>query len=106
MTGFTASFREIPPPTTRKNAAKTCKNICEVYGDDAGDESTVRRWIAKFKAREFSLEDDNHSGRPSKLDIFKVKIQENLNIKTRELEELEVSKSTVHEVFSFCILKK
>ncbi|XP_052834133.1 histone-lysine N-methyltransferase SETMAR-like [Octopus bimaculoides] len=83
-----------------ENAAKTCKNICEVYGDDAVGESTVRRWFAKFKTGEFSLEDDSRSGRPSKLDeeVLKAKIEGNSNITTRELaKELEVSKSTAHE---------
>ncbi|XP_014787037.1 histone-lysine N-methyltransferase SETMAR-like [Octopus bimaculoides] len=74
--------------------------ICEGYGDDIVGKSTVRRWFAKFKAGEFSLEDDSCSGRPSTLDedALKAKTEENSNIRARELtEELEVSKSTAYE---------
>ncbi|XP_052822739.1 histone-lysine N-methyltransferase SETMAR-like [Octopus bimaculoides] len=81
-------------------AKETCKIICGVYGEDAVSESTVRRWLAKFRRGEFSLKDDNHCGKPSTLDddILKVTIEENSNITTRELaEKLEVSKSTLHE---------
>ncbi|XP_052827934.1 histone-lysine N-methyltransferase SETMAR-like [Octopus bimaculoides] len=49
---------------------------------------------------QFSLENDNHCGRPSALDddILKVTIAKNLNITTRELaEKLEISKSSIHE---------
>ncbi|XP_029644891.1 histone-lysine N-methyltransferase SETMAR-like [Octopus sinensis] len=85
----------------RENAAKTIKNICEIYGDDdAVGESSVRRWFAKFEAGESSLEDDSRSGRPSKLDedVLKAKIEEMSNIATRELaEESEVSKNAAHE---------
>ncbi|KAL7640620.1 UNVERIFIED_CONTAM: hypothetical protein RMT77_008895 [Armadillidium vulgare] len=44
-----------------ENAAKICKTICEVYGDDAVGESTVWRWFAKFKAWKLSFEDDGRS---------------------------------------------
>ncbi|CAI9734087.1 Hypothetical predicted protein [Octopus vulgaris] len=80
-----------------QNTANTCKNICEVYGDDdAVGESIIRMWLSKSKTGEFSLEDDSRSGRPSNFeeDVLKAKIEENSNITTRELaEELEVSKT-------------
>ncbi|CAI9714709.1 Hypothetical predicted protein [Octopus vulgaris] len=54
-----------------EKAAKTCKNICDVYDDDdAAGEATVRRLFAKFKVVEFGLEYDNCCGRPSKLDVL------------------------------------
>ncbi|CAI9732420.1 Hypothetical predicted protein [Octopus vulgaris] len=84
-------------PGSGENAAKTCKNICEIYGDDDTGESIVQRRFAKFKTGELSLEDDNCSRRPFKLDedVLKAKIEEN---STREhAEKLEVSRSTVHE---------
>ncbi|XP_029652394.1 histone-lysine N-methyltransferase SETMAR-like [Octopus sinensis] len=82
-----------------ENAANTFKNICKVC-DDAAGESTVRSWFAKFKTGEFSLEDDSRSGRSSKLDVdvLKAKIEENSNIKTRDLaEELKVLQSMADE---------
>ena len=51
-----------------KNAAKTCKNLCEVYGDNAVGESTVRWWFGRFRTGNFNLEDKHRSGKPSKLD--------------------------------------
>ncbi|CAI9734996.1 Hypothetical predicted protein [Octopus vulgaris] len=51
-----------------KMLQRLAKIICEVFGDDdAAGESTVQRWSAKFKAGEFSLEDESHSGK-----IFKI----------------------------------
>ena len=83
-----------------ENASKTCKNICEVYGDDAIGESTVQRWFVQFKTGNFSLEDKHRSGRPPELDkdVLAAKIEERQDITVRELaEELKLSKSTVHE---------
>lgn len=74
------------------------KNIFE--GDAVVGESTVRRWFAEFKAREFSMENGSHGERPSKLNVnvLKAKVQENPNSTTRELtEELGFSKSSAHE---------
>ena len=83
-----------------ENAAKTYKNICEVYGDNATGESTVRWWFGRFKNGNFDLEDEHRSGRPSKLDndALATKIKEKPDMTTRELaEELNSSKSRVHE---------
>ena len=83
-----------------ENAAKTYKNICEVYGDNATGESTVRWWFGRFKNGNFDLEDEHRSGRPSKLDndALATKIKERPDMTTRELaEELNSSKSRVHE---------
>ncbi|XP_029656210.2 histone-lysine N-methyltransferase SETMAR-like [Octopus sinensis] len=62
--------------------AKTRKSICEVYG-----ESTIRRWFAKFKTGEFSLEADSRSGRPSKLDEDVLKTI-NFDVYCRQLANL------------------
>ncbi|CAI9726425.1 Hypothetical predicted protein [Octopus vulgaris] len=89
------------------NIAKSCKIICEIYGDDAVSESSVRRYFPKFKAEEFSLEDYSRIGKPSKLeeDILKVKIDENSNIMTREIaEELEVSKTFIVDAAAIVVV--
>ena len=72
-----------------ENAAKTCKYLCEVYGDNAIDESTVRWWFGRFSTGNFNLEDEHRSGRPSKLDneVLATKIKERPDITTRKLAE-------------------
>lgn len=59
------------------NAAQTCKNICGAFGENVIDESMVWKWFAKFKARDFSLDDVNRSGRHSAVndDCLKAQIE-------------------------------
>lgn len=61
------------------NAAKICKCIWEIYGDEAVGESIVRKLFEKIKAKEFILQDGSRSWKPSKLDedILKTKLEEN-----------------------------
>ncbi|GAU97186.1 hypothetical protein RvY_08528 [Ramazzottius varieornatus] len=44
-------------------AARTARNINNVFGEDATNERTVERWYARFRSGDFSLEDHPH-GRP------------------------------------------
>ena len=46
-------------------AALACRNIRQVYGEDAIDESTCRRWFRKFRNGDRSCQDQPRSGRPS-----------------------------------------
>lgn len=59
-------FRHIILYSYRQNlsAAETHRRICAVYGDSALNESTVRKWFARFKAGNMDLEDEPRSGRP------------------------------------------
>lgn len=59
-------FRHIMLFFYRQNlsAAETHRRICAVYEDCALNESTVRKWFARFKAGKTDLEDDHRSGRP------------------------------------------
>ncbi|GFU98652.1 hypothetical protein TNCV_3654831 [Trichonephila clavipes] len=51
--------------TFHKNstAAAACRNVCQVYEDDAIGERMYRRWFRKFRDR--SCQDQARSGRPS-----------------------------------------
>lgn len=44
-------------------AAETARNISKVFGKDAINEATVRRWFAKFRSGDFSLVNEPR-GRP------------------------------------------
>ena len=48
-----------------QSAAETARKIIRAFGNDNVNESTVRRWIAKFRCGDFSLEDELRSGRPT-----------------------------------------
>lgn len=42
--------------------------ICVVFDVNTINICTVQRWFAIFKNGEFSMEDESHSGQPSKVD--------------------------------------
>ena len=46
-------------------AAETDRNINQAFGNDSLNERTDRRWFAKFRSGDFSLEDEPRSGRPT-----------------------------------------
>ena len=50
-----------------KNATKTQKKICAVYGEGAVTDGTCQ-WFAKFCAGDFLLDDAPRSGRPVEVD--------------------------------------
>lgn len=71
-----------------------------MYGDGAIAERTVRKWFHRFKAGDFSLEDQERPGKPSTTDEDRIKtlIENNPRYTTRQLAKiLKISKSTIHE---------
>ena len=48
-----------------QSAAETARKINQTFGNDSVNERTVRRWYAKFRSGDFSLEDEPRSGRPT-----------------------------------------
>ena len=83
-----------------KNAARTTSKICSVYGANAVEESTVRKWLAKFKVNNFDLEDAPRSRRPSTIDDDQIMalIETNPHYTTRDIANiLSISNSTVYE---------
>ncbi|GFX48623.1 histone-lysine N-methyltransferase SETMAR [Trichonephila clavipes] len=57
----TISIRSVRKPRAE------CSNIFQVYGEDAIDESTCRRWFRKFRDGDRSYQDQAWSGRTSHL---------------------------------------
>ncbi|XP_035223177.1 histone-lysine N-methyltransferase SETMAR-like [Stegodyphus dumicola] len=49
----------------KSTAAAACRNVYQVYGEDAVDESTCRRWFRKFREGDRSFQDLARSARPS-----------------------------------------
>nr|XP_003708364.1 PREDICTED: histone-lysine N-methyltransferase SETMAR-like [Megachile rotundata] len=83
-----------------KHATQTTNEICEVYGEGAVAERTVRKWFARFKTGDFELEDQKRSGRPSTTDknVIKSIIEDNPRFTLRQLADMmNKSKSSIHE---------
>ncbi|KAG5305572.1 SETMR methyltransferase, partial [Acromyrmex insinuator] len=47
-----------------KNAAQTCRQICEVCGADAVSEHRTQEWFVRFRSGNFDVKDRPRSGRP------------------------------------------
>jgi len=49
-----------------KNAAQTCRKICEVYGADAVSERRTQEWFVRFRSGNFDvmIKDRPRSGWP------------------------------------------
>ncbi|XP_015432529.1 PREDICTED: histone-lysine N-methyltransferase SETMAR-like [Dufourea novaeangliae] len=82
----------------RKKAAEAHKEICEVYGVDCITDRTCQNWFKKFRSGDFSLKDDQRSGRPTEVDDDQIKaiIEEDRHITVRGIaERLNVSHTTI-----------
>ncbi|GFU43281.1 histone-lysine N-methyltransferase SETMAR [Nephila pilipes] len=69
--------------------AKTARDICAVYGDDAIADRTDRDWYVKFKKENFDFKDTPRSGNPVAFDeeLLHQLSHENTRQATRELTE-------------------
>lgn len=65
--GQVCSRRAVIKFLTKKglNAIDIHKELVSVYGDDCCSRSIVESWTHEFQMGRESLEDDDHSGRPS-----------------------------------------
>jgi hypothetical protein len=57
-----------------KAASKTLKMFCEAFGEHSLSRTVVFELHSHFKAGQMSVQDDKHSGRPSKYDGITVYI--------------------------------
>ena len=81
-----------------KNVTETQKKICAVYGEGAVTDQTCQKWFAKFRARDFSLDDAPWSGKPVEVDSDQIETltENNQCYTTREIAHiLKISKSSV-----------
>ena len=81
------------------SASQAARNICAAMGEDTVTYRTCLRWFNRFLSGDFSLEDEERTGRPSNIDLEKLKalIESDPRLTTRELETmLCVSHTTIH----------
>ena len=51
-----------------KIAAQAAKKVRDVYGEEALKDRQYRNWFDKFRSGDFSLKDEQRSGRTNKVD--------------------------------------
>ncbi|XP_011336345.2 histone-lysine N-methyltransferase SETMAR-like [Ooceraea biroi] len=71
------------------NATAATKELCMALGQDIVDVRTVQRWFSKFRAGNFHLEDEPHTGRHSNFDddILKALLLEDPFLSSRDIAE-------------------
>ncbi|EFN64998.1 Histone-lysine N-methyltransferase SETMAR, partial [Camponotus floridanus] len=80
-----------------KNAAQAAKKLRDVYGEETLKERQCRNWFDKFRSEDFSLKDEQRSGRPMNADDEQIKaiIELDRHVTEREIgEKLKIPKST------------
>ena len=81
-----------------KNAAQAAKKLRDVYGEEALEDRQCRNWYDKFRSGDFSLKDEQRSGRPNEVDDDQIKaiIESDHHVTVREIKEmLKIPKSTI-----------
>ena len=68
------------------NASEAARNICRGIGKGAVSTATACRWFNSFRNKDYSLEDDQRSGRPTEIDLSELKqiIESDPNLSQRE----------------------
>lgn len=83
-----------------KNAAQAAKKLRDVYGEEALKERQCRNWFDKFRSGDFSLKDEQRSGRPDELDDDQIKaiIESDRHVTVREIaKKLNVSHTAIEK---------
>ena len=57
-----------------ENTTEMQKQICAVYGEAAVTDQTCSKWLAKFHAGDFSLDNASWLGRPVEVDSDQISI--------------------------------
>lgn len=81
-----------------KKASEAHRALCKVYGDECLTERTCQNWFKKFRSGNFSVKDDQRSGRPTEVNNDQIKdiIEADHHITVREIaERLHVSHTTI-----------
>ena len=55
------------------NATKATQNICSAKGPGTVYHTTAKRWFNRFRNGDYSLHDDQRSGRPLEIDLTELK---------------------------------
>uniref|UniRef100_A0A1B0D2H0 Mos1 transposase HTH domain-containing protein n=1 Tax=Phlebotomus papatasi TaxID=29031 RepID=A0A1B0D2H0_PHLPP len=78
--------------------AEAARIIQDVYGKDAVNDNTCRRWFQRFEKGDFDLKDKKRGGRPQEIEDHELEtlLEENPTQTTRELgQQLGVTNVTV-----------
>ena len=69
------------------NASEAARNICRGIGKGAVSTATACRWFNSFRNKDYSLEDDQRSGRPTEIDLSELKqiIESDPNLSQRDV---------------------
>ena len=81
-----------------KNATQAAKKKPDVYGKEALKDRQCRNWFDKISSRDFSLKDEQRSGRPNEVhdDQIKAIIELDRHVTVRKIEKmLKIPKSTI-----------
>ena len=92
-----------------QKAAEAAQDICMVYREGVIDESTARKWFAKFKNGNFDIDDTPRSGRPSEFDkdLLKALLKEETRQTSRELaEKINCDQKTIRNHHSMGFAEK
>ena len=81
-----------------KNAAQVAKKLRDVYDEEALKDRQCRNWFNKIRFGDFSLKDEQLSGRPNEDDDqIKPIIESDHHVTMRGIEEmLKISKTTIY----------
>ena len=81
-----------------KNAAQAAKKLRDVYGEEVLKARQCRNWFDKSRLGDFSLKDEQRSGRPIEVDDqIKAIIESDRHVTVREIEQiLKIPKSTIN----------
>jgi len=90
-----------------KNATKTRKKICAVYGEDAISDRMCQKCFATFHSGEMNIEDAPLAGVTTDVDQITALIDSDRQITVREIAaRLNIGKSTVSEHLNKLQIKK
>ena len=81
-----------------KNAVQAAKKLRDVYGEKALKDRQCRNSFDKFRSGDFSLKDEQRSGRPNEIDDNQIKtiIKSDRHVSVRDIKKmLKIQKSTI-----------
>ena len=81
-----------------KNATQAAAVICSVYGESIVNSRLCQRWFARFRSKDFSLEDQERPGRPPILETDELESLFNEDPRQSKIElsiRLNVDQTTV-----------
>ena len=85
-----------------KNVAQAAKKLRDMYGEEALKDRQCRNCFDKFRSGDFSLKDEQRSGRPNEVDDDQIQaiIESDHHVTVQLIEEMiNIPKSTIESFF-------